>query len=88
MPGFVPKSSRTGRNLAPINPDARLVLTERCNARGVVPSALHHFMNECLLEADKDGDEEGCGAVGLFKCTERDGLFGGDGLFDGDGIFD
>jgi uncharacterized surface protein with fasciclin (FAS1) repeats len=46
------------------------------------------FMNTCLLSADKEGDIEGCWASGLFKCSEREGLFGGDGLFDDDGIFD
>lgn len=46
------------------------------------------LVEDCLPEADKGGDREGCFAVALFKCTERDGLFGGDGLFDDDGIFD
>jgi hypothetical protein len=40
------------------------------------------FMNVCLEEADKDGDIEGCWATGLFKCNERESLFGGDGIFD------
>jgi len=40
------------------------------------------FMNVCLERADKQGDIEGCWAVGLFQCSEREGLFGGDGLFD------
>ncbi len=46
------------------------------------------LVQDCLPEADKGGDREGCFAVALFKCNERDGLFGGDGLFDDDGIFD
>ena len=40
------------------------------------------FMNECLPQADKEGDREGCFATGMFKCTEREGLSGGDGIFD------
>lgn len=40
------------------------------------------FLGPCLASSEKEGDREGCAASALFKCTERDGLFGGDGIFD------